>query len=230
MKIPAIPKLAAEHLLPPRYRAQVLGDLEERFRNAPPEGAARQYWTDAFSATYSILLGRTAVVNHRSDLRKRADAFQDSLWRRNIGHSVAFLLLTALVVLSGSFRATRFSSVIGLLPVVVLALQARARWTLGSAQPVPPSLSDQELRQFHRAALKRHLDFTSYSHRTLYLSLGLWLALLLPFRWSEIVNMPDYFWGLAAFPFSVMVAFLIPLTRTNIAKYVQTIQTEIDSL
>ncbi len=228
---PQFAQIFAEHSLPPSYRGQVLGDLEERFRDAPRHPALH-YCLDAVSAVSRVLFnGQHPVRLTHSDLRKRADAFQDSIWRRNIVSAVMFLLFLLPLQLVGLARATAiYPRALHVLALILFALWLRVQWTRGGARTVPDSLSEQELRIFHRAQLIHRRDFALASFHTLYASVSLWLALWLPIKWSAIWTMSAHFWGLAVFPFAVMLSFLIPRTRRDVAAQLQKLQHEIDEL
>jgi hypothetical protein len=225
-------RIFAEHSLPPSYRAQVLGDLQERFEQGSVRHATLRYGLDAVSVVGRVWWNcqSSARLLH-SDLRKRAEAFQDSIWRRTIGHTLAFSAILIPLVVDSMVHATAvYARALHVFTLLFLAVWLRKQWTGCAPRQVPQSFSELELGAFHRAELTRHRAFMQWSYRANYSCAAAWLALWLPAKWTAIWTMPNFMWGLFVFPFGLMIAFLIPRTRQAVAVHLQKLQHEIDSL
>jgi len=231
MKPPTIPELAVAWLLPPSSRAQVLGDLEERFRPSPPGGAARRYWLDAASVIPRVMWAhvfrdRPEINAIGSDLRRRAEAFQDTLWARQFRLLVVTPLMFAMM--TGPALAKGKSQWLLAVLLVAGAVFVGTFWKDASGRQVPGSLSDDELRIFHRSALMRQRDLMrafTWQGFSLYGFLVFFVMLV-----SLALNLPTFAWRLSILPLGALAIFGFSRQRTAVLEHLQKLQHEIDSL
>jgi hypothetical protein len=157
-------------LLPPAHRQQVLGDLEERFREAPRGRATLLYVCDVLSIIPRLPWNQPWTLTARpvplpasitrESLRRTVDDYQRSVHCRNLyNFGVAFFLAVCFLVriMTPDRPLHKLACLAGIAAVTIWVRHYHRR---GGAQPTPaPDAPLPALIEFHRAQLIRQRDF-----------------------------------------------------------------------
>jgi hypothetical protein len=158
---------AASFLLPPTYREPVLGDLQERFSQRRASTRSLAYLVDVATTVPQVLRsqirrtvtrGAACSTALSGDLRNRAEQLQTQVWLRNA------VILVSLVPFMGAFllnargswhfhESVSLAMTLGWIGPIWRVYGVRGRSTI-----VPASLSEIDLREFHRSEVIRQMD------------------------------------------------------------------------
>jgi hypothetical protein len=160
-------------LLPPERREQVLGDMEERFRAAPPSRALPRYLFEVVTVVPAILFtqlrswsvgpGVPRPLQSGSGLatvRAQVQEFQYENYSRLLIYFSLIALLSFFITGMLMFKAERWSQrLIGGTVIAMFLFTAHQHSRRGSARAIPEEDSLSALIAFHRRELARRRDF-----------------------------------------------------------------------
>ncbi len=186
-KRPSPPKFVVRTisaLLPPDRREQILGDLEERFREARWGLRTLRFIRDANSILPRILWqevkrfdtgprvpARLPVERGEDAVRAQVEGFQHQEYCRYLFYFGMVNAISLLVLVPFALKAHNATAILPLMGIlVVLRFTADQHRRRGGGMVVPAGDSLKELVAFHRRALMRRRKFLR----------GLWYWKLLP--------------------------------------------------
>lgn len=217
-----------EALLPPARREAVLGDLEERFRNARPSRAIWRYLMDAATVVPSAYRGRglhwrvraipecLPVGTGSAAIRRGVEQYQHDVFCRNFfNFGISALLCIAFGLrLFFTDRALHSAAcIVGIVATVYVVYQYQ-RW--GGARVVPSGLSIPAIVRFHKGELLRQRTFFRNLWRSRVL---VWIPFILTLHldsWTAHGRL-----SLSSFAFLLAMGWSALIARTTAARAFQ---------
>ena len=169
---PRLLSALAAKLLPPERREQVLGDLEERFRAAPPARALQRYLFEVVTVVPAILFTQLRswsagpgvprplqLGSGVTTVRAQVEEFQHENYCRLLLYVSVSTLLSLFLAWQMFSTDFWFGRLFAVAFIAILLLTVQQHSVRGSARSVPEEDSLPALIAFHRRELARRCNF-----------------------------------------------------------------------